>query len=133
MYLNYLQNGGITMKFQLKPSALTYQDLIEHIESQFNDESIQSNYWENKYNLTGLQKLLEDSIVVVEETAFFLLKDGLCAVDFETQDTPCMQSIIQLYEVEGIYEASKEMIEERIREMQQVIQSLEILSNLTKC
>lgn len=112
---------------KLKTSVFTFEGLIEHIETHFEDEKLQSNYWENKYNVTTLEELLSDSIIIVDGIAFISLQDGLYAVDFETEETPCMQSSIRLFELDSISEVSKEFLKERVEKKQAEMIQLQIL------
>jgi len=112
---------------KLKTSAFTLQGLINHIETSFTDQSIQSNYWEGKYNLKELEGLLEESLVKIDGTAFVSLEDGLAGIDFEEEDTPNMEDTILLYGIDGIYHVPKEVMKDRIKGKQEELSKLQFL------
>lgn len=104
------------------------EELISKIESEYRDESIQSNFWENKYDLDILKELLSESLMIIDNVAFMTLNDGLFAVDFKEEDTIDMQSTIQLFEIEDIYSVTKEFVDSCIDRKTEEIAQLQFLS-----
>jgi hypothetical protein len=116
-----------TMK--LKTSEFTLEGLTEHIQSHFKDESIHSNYWEGKFDLEGLRKLLKDSLVILDQTAYVALQDGLYAINFEVEEIPpAMDSDILLFEVDGFHEVLKTILKDRINQKQSEMITLQLLN-----
>jgi len=116
--------------FMLKNASISYEELVELIEDSWEDESITSNYWENKYKFTKLQNLLPHSVLIIDQVAYVNLLDGLHAVDVEVEESPCTQYDVLLFEVESIRDVRLDELESSIKEKQEVIKKLNTLKSL---
>lgn len=114
----------------MEKHELTAEELQEKIEKDFEDESIQRNDWECRYNLNILEELLPQSHETVRNTIYLYLQDGLYAVEFQTEETPCMQSDIDLFEIEGIVPVTKDDLGKAIQERELELIRLQFLMTL---
>jgi hypothetical protein len=94
---------------KVKQSKMSLENLINHFENNIEDESIESNYFENKFNIVKLQQVLKDACVLLDHLAFFHLTDGWFQVELECEKLPPVEDEdIFLFELDNITEFSKE-------------------------
>lgn len=114
----------------MEKHELTVEELQGTIENQYEDERLQRNDWECRYNLNILEELLPQSHERIRNTLYLYLQDGLHAVEFTTEETPCMQSDIDLFEIEAIVPVTKEDVGKAIQEREIELIRLQFLLTL---
>lgn len=113
----------------LKKHELNAEELVDVIERDYEDESVQSNYWENLYNLDHLKELLGESMIVIGNMAFLHLKDGFYEVNFRTEESPMLE-VVQLFSLEDLLRTSMKTIKNEIEQRQREISQLERIGSL---
>ncbi|MEK5209217.1 hypothetical protein [Psychrobacillus sp. FSL H8-0510] len=112
--------------------SLTYEQLVEKIESTYMDMSSESNYWVNKYNVSILEELLEGSFLKLGQMACFTLKDDVYRVPIELKESSHGMEDLELFELENIYIVEDSFIAEQMEHLKAEIKQLQLLGKYMK-
>lgn len=95
---------------------ITLEELLFRIEQDFDNEGLQSNQWEDKYDLNLLKTFLGKSFIQIGNLVYIQMEDSLYQVNYRTYeaiDSPF--ETIDLFELDDFNKVNKDMVKEQIK------------------